>query len=231
MKVRNFWNGNLSNIDGWMVFIFDRMSKGDQQLKSKSCRHYYRYYNDGDIPSGMVMKQGGRITRWTSEKLIEETLEENVYKTASKLIRKYMTPENRREFYISEAYDNLRIGLGNILDGSFDYWLSKSPISKKYYYEVMPDYMALKELFNSKKWDKLAMKKIGPTDRYVRRYVIENAITVARENGTYDDLKKDIDEMDAIIEKIFKTICGKWYADGYGKMFASNFKTIYLKGM
>lgn len=132
-----FWDGKLSNIDGWECFIYDRMSDTDKTRKNKINHRYHRYYNDGDFPRGLKQENGDPVYKWmdksfTGRRIIETALEKTVEDNAKYMIRKYMTPENRQEFYKHEYL----IYKANILEdvrkwGGFTWWLGKNRVIKR----------------------------------------------------------------------------------------------------
>jgi len=154
-----FWNGELSNIDGWECFIYDRMTNTDKTRKDKTNRRYYRYYNDGDFPRGLKQENGNPIYGWMNgsaagRQIIETALEKTVENNARYMIKKYMTPENRQEFYKYEY----RIYKANIFEDvrrwdGFAYWLDKNRVIKRIwdaegFKELFERYTAAREAIN-----------------------------------------------------------------------------------
>jgi len=154
-----FWNGELSNIDGWECFIYDRMTNTDKTRKDKTNRRYYRYYNDGDFPRGLKQENGTPIYGWMNgsaagRQIIETALEKTVENNARYMIKKYMTPENRQEFYKYEY----RVYKANIFEDvrrwdGFAYWLDKNRVIKRIwdaegFKELFERYTAAREAIN-----------------------------------------------------------------------------------
>lgn len=148
MKAGNFWNNKLSNIDGWECFIYDKMTKTDKTKKDRANYQYYRYYNDGDFPKGLKTEEGNPVRKWTSKETIETILERNVYKNAVYFIKKYMTAENRKEFYIFQETSILKkvMRAFDEMSTSIDYWAEKSSKCKKAFETIKEKYIGLTKL-------------------------------------------------------------------------------------
>jgi hypothetical protein len=85
------WSGKLSNIDDLLSWMYDKgiLNKSDKDLKDRKFREYYRYYNDGDIPSGL---QGMNDTE------VESYLERSVEDFIKSMLSKYAGKYDRKTF-------------------------------------------------------------------------------------------------------------------------------------
>jgi len=87
-KTGRLWRGGANQIDEFVTWVYDKMNKTDQNKKDVSCRRYYRYYNDGDMPHGMT---------FLSKDERELKLEEKTTTVILSLFKKYNTVARRRE--------------------------------------------------------------------------------------------------------------------------------------
>ena len=75
------WSGKLSNIDNLLSWMYDKgiLNKSEQGEKDRKFREYYRWYNDGDRPSGLT----------GSDADIESYLERSIDDFIKKVLTKY----------------------------------------------------------------------------------------------------------------------------------------------
>lgn len=101
------WSGKLSNLDDLFSWMYDKgiLNKTDKAMKDSIFRQYYRYYNDGDFPKGLIKSKD--IQRWDSPEKIEKGLEEYVEDFMKSILAKYAGKYDRRDFH----FDKLLAGL------------------------------------------------------------------------------------------------------------------------
>lgn len=105
------WKGDLKNIDNLLSWMYDKgiINKTEQAEKDRVFREYYRYYNDGDMPSGM--------SGYSDDK-IELYLEEKVEGFIKKVLAKYTGKYDRRDFRLDTLLGDLNT-LRNITAGHY----------------------------------------------------------------------------------------------------------------
>jgi hypothetical protein len=122
------WSGKLKNIDELMAWMYDNdiLNKGEKDKKDSIFRQYYRYYNDGDAPRGVLRKYG--VSMYQSS-LVEEKLEEYLSDFISAMLKKYCPKIDRQDFYIDRRISRLNIVLGRAKEFDADgiqYWVKKT---------------------------------------------------------------------------------------------------------
>jgi len=102
------WSGKIKNIDNLMSWMYDKgiLNKGEQDEKDRKFREYYRWYNDGDTPSGVYGK----------DEEIEAYLEKSIEGFIKKVLAKYTGKYDRRDFRIDTLLSDLKT-LENIVAG------------------------------------------------------------------------------------------------------------------
>ena len=122
---RRAWNGDLKNIDNLMSWLYDQeiLNKGDREKKDSIFRQYYRYYNDGDAPRGVLRKYGVSMYQKT---LVEQKLESYLNEYISTMLKKYAGKFDRQDFYIDRKISNAktvaRITADFEVHGLVTYW-------------------------------------------------------------------------------------------------------------
>lgn len=87
-KVRRAWNNRLEGINNLLSWLYetDVLNKGEKGKKDSIFRQYYRYYNDGDTPRGVLTKY--KIPGHASD-LVEKYLEQYVEDFICTILNKY----------------------------------------------------------------------------------------------------------------------------------------------
>jgi len=122
---RRAWGHGLENIDGLMAWLYDQeiLNKGERERKDTIFRQYYRFYNDGDAPRGVLRKYGVSMY---NKKLVEVKLEEYLNEFISAMLTKYSPKIDRQDFYldrkISKAKTAARIAADFEVHGLVTYW-------------------------------------------------------------------------------------------------------------
>ena len=91
-KVRRAWNNRLDGINNLLFWMYktDVLNKGEKAKKDSIFRQYYRYYNDGDAPRGVLRKYGISVyNKELLEKRLEQYLEDFVCVILNKYKGKY----------------------------------------------------------------------------------------------------------------------------------------------
>lgn len=167
--IRRFWSGKFRNIDGWLQFIYDKMSEGDKKRKDSHWHRYYRYYNDGDFPSGLKDENGGYITKWTNKEKVERVLNKSIEDDARYFIKKYMKSEDREKFYEYEYFEAKRTIIDAVKRSEdFKYWVEGYGAKNRVAAKIWDD--SVKKVYE-KYAD--ARKKIYEVDPSQSRYTIE----------------------------------------------------------
>jgi hypothetical protein len=101
------WSGKIKNIDDLLSWMYDKgiLTKAEQAEKDKKFREYYRWYNDGDAPSGL---------NGTSDAKIEEYLERSVEDFIKTVLSKYAGKYDRRSFHFDKLLSEYYTILGNL---------------------------------------------------------------------------------------------------------------------
>jgi len=103
---RRAWNGGLKNIDELMAWMYDKdiLNKTDKNKKDSIFRQYYRFYNDGDAPRGVLRKYG--VSMYDRD-AVETKLEEYLNEYISAMLKKYCKKVNRKLFYVDRKLSKL----------------------------------------------------------------------------------------------------------------------------
>lgn len=101
------WSGKLENLDSLFSWMYDKgiLNKTDKAKKDSIFRQYYRYYNDGDFPSGLVKAKD--IKRWDTKEDIEKGLEEYIEDFMKSILAKYAGKYDRRDFHFDKLLGQL----------------------------------------------------------------------------------------------------------------------------
>ena len=104
---RRAWNHGLENTNGLLSWMYDKeiLNKGDRAKKDSIFRQYYRYYNDGDAPRGVLRKYGVSMYQKT---LVEQKLELYVNDYIASMLKKYAGKYDRKDFYLSRKITTLK---------------------------------------------------------------------------------------------------------------------------
>ena len=203
-QIARFWDNKLSNIDGWECFIYDRMTDTDKNRKNKINHRYHRYYNDGDFPRGLKNENGDPICKWmenttTGRRIVETALEKTVEDNARYMIKKYMTPENRREFYKDEYLTYKTNILTDVRkwDG-FAWWLGKNRVIKRIW-----DAEGFKELFKRYVEAQDAIRDFAGKKNLSVFYIIDNFDVP---EDLMEEMADAAEEIDGFLKKEFSKI-------------------------
>ncbi len=103
------WSGKITNIDNLMSWMYDKdiLTNAEKNEKDKKFREYYRWYNDGDYPTG----QNGN-----SDSEVEEYLENSIEEFIKKVLSKYSGKYNRKDFQLDTILGDLKT-LQNVAGG------------------------------------------------------------------------------------------------------------------
>jgi hypothetical protein len=113
VKTRRAWNGGIKNIDELMAWMYDKdiLNKTEKARKDSIFRQYYRYYNDGDTPRGVLRKYG--ISSWSSD--LEMYLEMYLEEFIKAMLKKYCGKIDRKAFYTDRKLSQLHT-IKNVAD-------------------------------------------------------------------------------------------------------------------
>ena len=108
VNVAKAWSSGYLEIDRFLMWKFDEMSKADQNLKISMFRKYYSYYNDGDnfrLPMKQLAKIGCEEACRTTYLVNsfhgynkDESLEIAVVATMKYLMNKYGNTKDRKRY-------------------------------------------------------------------------------------------------------------------------------------
>ena len=101
------WSGNLQNIDDLLSWMYDKgiLTKAEQATKDSKFREYYRWYNDGDYPSGL---------KGMSDAKVEEYLEKSVEDFIKGVLAKYAGKYDRQSFHFDKLLSQYYTIQGNL---------------------------------------------------------------------------------------------------------------------
>jgi hypothetical protein len=101
------WSGNLQNIDDLLSWMYDKgvLTKAEQAEKDKKFREYYRWYNDGDYPSGL---------KGMSDAKVEDYLEKSIEDFIKSVLSKYAGKYDRQSFHFDKLLSQYYTIQGNL---------------------------------------------------------------------------------------------------------------------
>jgi len=105
-KVQRAWNNRLSGINNLLYWMYatDVLNKGEKAKKDSIFRQYYRFYNDGDTPRGVLRKYG--ISAYNT-KVVANRLEQYLEDFVCSILDKYKGKYDKTAYL--EFRRNMRI--------------------------------------------------------------------------------------------------------------------------
>ena len=96
-KVQRAWGNRLEGINNLLSWMYetDVLNKGEKGKKDTIFRQYYRYYNDGDAPRGVLRKYSLSMY---NKKLVEIKLEQYVEDFICTILNKYKGKYDKTEY-------------------------------------------------------------------------------------------------------------------------------------
>lgn len=142
VKVGRAWSGKLEKIDKLFMWMYEKgiLSKGEKSKKDKLFHKYYRWYNDGDFPSGLKNSDGNTLYKQPKEFVpgkswkdyspffkmnVEEILEYNLEDFIKNVLKKYWSKIDRKEFSIDTSIKAIKELLEMVEKewvGGLSYW-------------------------------------------------------------------------------------------------------------
>lgn len=107
VEFRRAWNGKLPNIDRYISWLSSKgfLTKSETQRKDVLYRQYYRWYNDGDLPSSLRSKGFSKPDMPSKYRTVdsmhysgEYQLELLVDEFTRKILNKYLTKYGRKAY-------------------------------------------------------------------------------------------------------------------------------------
>lgn len=123
---RRAWDGKLKKVDALLSWMYDKdiLNKGEKAKKDQIFRAYYRFYNDGDMPSALKMKG---LSRYSDKKEVEMALEKYLEDFIKSTLTKYLPKVDRTDFRLDKAIKDLNtvidVSSRNDAHGLLTYWL------------------------------------------------------------------------------------------------------------
>lgn len=130
-KARRAWEGKLKKIDALMGWMYEKdiLTPNEKKDKDRIFYQYYRYYNDGDLPS--IVKRRGVGIR-SGKNVIERELEDALDSFIKKILSKYLPTINRTEFRLDNLLKQLSMVKRSADEedsyGLLNYWLKSVKI-------------------------------------------------------------------------------------------------------
>lgn len=196
LKPGRAWSGKLKNLDNLMSWMYDEdiLSKGEKKKKDSLFRQYYRWYNDGDLPSlarSLGISKGMVYNGSWAEGKIEEALEEKVTEFIKSILTKYAGKIDRQQFnidtYIEEVQSVIRAIDDNDVSTTFKYFNEQVNITDTTYQKLVNDaekqfaefkniyvdWSSKLELKNEKELNDYDLKAFREYSRYVPNFMME----------------------------------------------------------
>lgn len=196
VKPGRAWAGKLSRINSLMNWLEQKGMLTAEEIKNKQSlfRRYYRYYNDGDYPRGINALPGESV---------EEALERRVTDMFKRILTKYASKYNRREFNAQRAMDKLDTVIGVVkrydVYALLNYW----------YKDLAPEMMEEVEVIREKNLEFMtAVREATPKDLDIENYVATAKIRFLKDAGAWNT---DLEEKWKSVQRAMVELLHKMY--------------------
>ena len=168
-KIRRAWNNKLRGINDLMYWLYDT---GVLNKLNSTFTQYYRFYNDGDTPRGVLRKYG--ISSYDRKK-VEEYLEIYLNEFISSILKKYCGKYDKTAFLVWRKNKAIEAVAWRVESG---YDVERLDVIKD---EEIKG--AIRELERRRHSLRSMVKVQNPEfESYIVRYIVENG-----KNETEDD--------------------------------------------
>ena len=152
------WDGKLAKVDKLLAWMYDKdiLTAGEKRDKDRIFNAYYRYYNDGDLPS--FLKSRGLTNKKWDKARVQQDLEEYLEAFMKKILSKYLPKIDRSEFRLDTFIKDMDtvIDVASRADAHalINYWIKTVKLSddevllKKMVAELKDEYDDLLKMAN-----------------------------------------------------------------------------------